>query len=62
KGYILADEIYKRMGIEKSDKNADISEALTGIDFFMLRNIITMMGLKMSLTEMQAYLDEVNGE
>ena len=60
KGYILADEIYKRLGIEKSDKELDKTEALSGIEWCMLRNIITMFGLKMTLSEMQNYLDEVN--
>lgn len=54
--------ILKVMGKDENEIFSDSEkDALTSLDWCPLRNVVTMYGMKMSITELQKLLDEVNG-
>lgn len=54
--------ILKVMGKDESEIFSDSEkDALTSLDWCPLRNVVTMYGMKMSISELQKLLDEVNG-
>lgn len=54
--------ILKVMGKDENEIFSDSEkDALTSLDWCPLRNVVTMYGMKMSISELQKLLDEVNG-
>lgn len=54
--------VLKVMGKDENEIFSDSEkDALTSLDWCPLRNVVTMYGMKMSISELQKLLDEVNG-
>ena len=60
-GAEAAEEILRVFGKDKSEVYSDNEQDnLTSLDWCILRNFITMFGLKMKISELQKILDKVN--
>lgn len=50
------------MGKDEKDVFSDNEkDSLTSLDWCILRNIVTMFGLKMTISDLEKLIEEVNG-